>query len=110
MNRDIPFYRRIPALLLLGSLPGLSATIPLLDFMVGDGGAAVEARHHPETHGFPHNHLICVQQQASQWAPTVGSHVPFSVSALSLPGQPDPTPSTPTARITLPHPRAPPSV
>ena len=32
----------MPALLLLGTLPALPATLPLLDFLVGDGRAAVD--------------------------------------------------------------------
>ena len=44
----------------------LTEYIPVLDMMVGDGGPVVEAQHHPDTHGFPHNHLLCIQQQANQ--------------------------------------------
>ena len=68
MIRKTPF-QRLSALILVATLPALSGTIPILDLMVGDGKAAVEAEHLPGTHGFPHNHLICIQHQASQWAP-----------------------------------------
>ena len=49
------------AVLLVATLLTLSGTIPILDVMVGDGKAAVEAEHLPGTHGPPHNHLICIQ-------------------------------------------------
>ena len=71
-------------LLLLLLLPSMGASIPLLDVMPEDGRPGIESHHHPGTHGLPHNHLICIQQAASQW-----------VQSNALP------PSTPTGEIRL---------
>jgi hypothetical protein len=76
MNRKNP-ARRLLALALVTALTALSGTIPILDVMVGDGKAAVETHHIPGTHGFPHNHLLCIQHQASQWSP--GHEVPSTL-------------------------------
>ena len=98
----------MPALLLLGTLPALPATLPLLDFLVGDGRAAVESQHHPDSHGFPHNHLICIQQQASFWAAPNVSPVPVAEGALSLPPPLEPVNLPFQGPIRLPRSRAPP--
>ncbi len=97
------------AVTLLGTLPALATTIPLLDLVVGDGGAAVESRHHPETHGFPHNHLICIQQQANQSAPSGYNPTPSPGEAFLIPGHPDPGHPPFVTPLTLPRPRAPPA-
>ncbi|HSW29882.1 MAG TPA: hypothetical protein VLH75_10410 [Longimicrobiales bacterium] len=69
MNVPVPIHRRVPALALLALLPVLGGLVPMLDCMAGDGRVAVESKHIPGTHGFPHNHLICIQHQASGWVP-----------------------------------------
>ncbi len=76
------------ALMLLAVLPTLSGAIPILDMMVGDWKAAVEAEHHRDTHGFPHNHLICIQHQANQWVPGCEAPLPVSPVTLTLPAFP----------------------
>ena len=96
------------ALYLLTALPVLSGAIPVLDMQRGDGRPLVESHHHPETHCFPHNHLICIQQHASQWAVAGTSPVPTTAGTMALPGIPDPPPPPYATQVTLPHPRAPP--
>ena len=108
MIRKTPF-QRFSALILVATLPALSGTIPVLDLMVGDGKAAVEAEHLPGTHGFPHNHLICIQHQASQWASgcdATPALAPARASLLAIPFAD--TPIFP-GEILLPRARAPPA-
>ena len=108
MNRDIPTWRRLQALALLGTLPVLSGVIPILDVMVGDGKPAVEEHHIPGTHGYPHDHTICIQQQANQWAPAPALSLPAASQAFVLP---DLTVAVSTVTVQQryrPQPRAPP--
>jgi hypothetical protein len=108
MNRDTKALQRLFTIALLTALTALSSAVPLLDLMVGDGKAAIEAEHHPGTHGFPHDHLICIQQQASQGAvQSVDLH--YSVVAwVILPELPDREILQLSSQISLPHSRAPP--
>ena len=110
MTPEVPLSRRLLALTLMAVLTALIGTIPILDILVGDGGAAVEAQHHPETHGYPHDHLICIQQQANQWVRPCEVQLPKAVAELLLPGIPDKTPSAHSKQLSLPHSRAPPAV
>ena len=110
MNRDIRDWRRLVATTLIAGLPALSCAVPMLDLMVGDGTHAVEAEHHPDNHGFAHNHLICVQQQANQWVVPDNDLLLRVVAAMSLPALPDPGSGTWTTQLSLPHARAPPLV
>ena len=108
MTRDIRNWRRLVASTLMAGLPVLSCVVPVLDLMVGDGTHAVEAEHHPGTHGFAHNHLICIQQQANQWVVPSDDLLPSVVGALALPISTDPGLETTTTHLLLPHSRAPP--
>ncbi|MGD2121959.1 MAG: hypothetical protein PVJ76_09445 [Gemmatimonadota bacterium] len=110
MSRDTSSWRKALSVYLLAGLPALSCAIPVLDMMVGDGGAAVEARHHPGTHGFPHNHLICIQQQANQWVMPSLDLLPMAVAAFTLPAFPERGGFFRPTQLSLPHPRAPPLV
>jgi len=74
MNQVLPIRFRIAALWILVAVPALSGTIPILDMLPADTRAGIEEHHHPGTHGFAHNHLICIQQESNQWAPA--PHVP----------------------------------
>ena len=105
----IPPVQRLSALVLLAALPTLSGLIPILDVMVGDGGAAVEAEHHPGTHGFAHNHLLCIQHQASQWVPGSDARLPLSLTAQTLPAFPRIESRIPSGQALLHQARAPPS-
>ena len=109
MNAGRALWRRLAAMTLLGTLPALAVTIPILDLIVGDGRPAVETHHHPGTHGFPHNHLICIQQQANQWAPSGFNPTPRVSEAFAPPEFADPAPLPFVASIPLHHPRAPPT-
>lgn len=109
MSRDTPLWRRWVALHLLGALPALAVAIPLLDLMASDGRPGVETHHHPGTHGFPHNHLICIQQQADQWAPSSDPGAPPEVLAPDGPAPLGPVVSAIVAPVELPRPRAPPA-
>ena len=101
--------RRTVALTLLGALPALSGVIPVLDVMVGDGRAAVESGHIPGTHGFAHDHFICIQQQANQWAPTDFITPNPIAAALVLPELPFAPDGVLSTQLSLPHSRAPPT-
>jgi hypothetical protein len=108
MTREVETWRRLLTGYLLAALPALSCTIPILDLMVGDGNPAVEAQHHPGTHGYPHNHLICIQQQANQWVMPSHDLLPRIVAAVLLPALPDRGPSYRSTQLSLPYSRAPP--
>ena len=108
MNRKTP-VQRFSALILVATLPTLNGTIPILDLMVGDGKAAVETQHHPETHGFPHNHLICIQHEASQWVPGCDPPPPLGLVAETLPSFPGSDFPIHSDQIFLPRARAPPA-
>ena len=108
-NRRIPICCRPLALTFLAVLPGLSATIPILDVMVGDGRPAAESRHIPGTHGYAHNHLICIQHTASGWAKPSPTLMPWTVLGIRLPDLPDPELPIPDDQISLPFSRAPPT-
>ena len=95
--------------LLLVGLPALSCAIPILDLMVGDGGPAIEARHHPDTHGFPHNHLICIQQQANQWLMPSLDLFPSVVASMTLPAFRGQGSLFRTTQVVLARSRAPPT-
>ena len=110
MNQEIPTWRRLLALTLLGTLPALSTSIPVLDMMGGERRTAMEAEHHPGTHGFPHNHLNCIQQQANQWAPTPATPVGLVAEGLVLLPVPDLTLLIGSTRFSRPNSRSPPSV
>ena len=108
MELQIPIWRRFSALLVLAALPTLSATIPVLDVVVGDGRPAVETRHHPGTHGYPHNHLICIQQQANQWAPSFDAPLLPLLAATRAPASVVLKQPVRSTQILLPRPRGPP--
>ena len=108
MSRDNRNWRSLLALTLIAGLPALNCAISILDLMVGDGTHAVEAKHHPGTHGFAHNHLICIQQQANQWVMPSNDLLPAIVSAISLPISNDSGSEIPINHFFLPHSRAPP--
>lgn len=111
MDRRIPICRRALGLALVVILPGLSASIPVLDMMVGDGHPAVESEHIPGTHGFAHNHLICVQQAANGWTEACPPPLlPMPVFSATHIGLPDVSTPQLTDQISLPHSRAPPTV
>lgn len=104
------FIQRLTGLVLLALLPSMGASISVLDILPEDGRTGIESQHHPGTHGLPHNHLICIQQAANQWAQTYGPPPPQVAVAFSLP--PAPEAATPL-HSTLPHlprSRAPPTV
>ena len=109
MNRDFRTWRNALALTLITGLPVLSCAIPILDLMVGDGTHAMEAEHHPETHGFAHDHLICIQQQANQWVVPNNDLLLRVVAAISLPEPSDPDSGGWTSQVSLPYSRAPPA-
>ena len=108
MNRKPPL-QRLSALMLVAALPTLSGMLPILDLMVGDGKAAIEAEHHPGTHGFPHNHLLCIQHQASQWVPACEAPLLPVLATLELPAVPGSNPLFRSDQIFFPRARAPPS-
>ncbi len=110
MNRRDPIWRRLSALALCTVITALSATIPILDVIVGDLRPAVETHHHPGTHGFPHNHSICIQQEANQWVPVCDAPPPLVVASVALPAVPAFTPPIHSDLIWLPDSRAPPTV
>jgi hypothetical protein len=78
--------------------------------MVGDGKAAVEAEHLPGTHGFPHNHLLCIQHQANQWVPECDAPAPLMLAVVSLLAYPRAESPTHSGQILLPLARAPPAI
>ena len=101
-------YQRLSALVLVAVLPALNGVIPILDLMVGDGKAAVEAEHHPGTHGFPHNHLICIQHHASHWVSGQQPPAQVVMATFTLPAYPWPTALVHSDQAVLPPARAPP--
>jgi hypothetical protein len=107
MNRK-PLGQRFTALVLAAALTTLSGVIPVLDLVVGDGTPAVEAEHHPGTHGFPHNHLICIQHQANQWVAGADISTQLVLATVLLPNETDPTPLFRQNQTLLPPARAPP--
>lgn len=109
MNAPAPFRRRLPALILLGVLPTLGNAIPLLDCMAGDGHTGVESKHVPGTHGLPHNHLICIQYQASGWVPAAFDPAPPRLEAFRVRCVPQPTHHLFAPAPSLQRPRAPPA-
>jgi hypothetical protein len=109
MNAPVPLRRRLPAVFLLGVLPVVGTAIPLLDCMAGDGRVAVESKHIPGTHGLPHNHLICIQYQASGWVPAALDPSPVRPEAGRLADVPEPTRPLYASAPALQLPRAPPA-
>ena len=109
MNAPAPFWRRLPALMLLGVLPALGNAIPLLDCMAGDGRTGVESKHVPGTHGLPHDHLICIQYQASGWVPAALDAAPARPEAVRVPDVPEPIYVLLAPAPALQRPRAPPA-
>ena len=109
MNRKTP-AQRLWALILLAALPILSGAIPILDLMVGDGKPAVETHHIPGTHGFPHNHLLCIQHQASQWGPEPDARPGLGQATVDLPEPSGRRPLLSPGCSLLPKARAPPPV
>jgi hypothetical protein len=107
MKRKTP-VQRLSALLLLAALPTLNGTIPVLDVMVGDGKDAVEAQHHPDTHGFPHNHLLCIQHQASQWGPGRDVVPALVLGTIAFSAFPNLAAPPLSGQVSLPRARAPP--
>jgi hypothetical protein len=108
MNRDSKAFQRPLALILIAALTALSSAVPLLDLMVGDGKAAIETEHHPDTHGFAHDHLICIQQQASQGVPPSNDQQAPVVSWVIIPPLPDGGNHLFSSQLSLPNSRAPP--
>ncbi len=110
MHRGKSRFFRLEGLLLLGLLPSVSASVPVLDTMPKDGRIGVESHHHPGTHGFPHNHLICIQQAASHWVEAEGTPPAPQAVEIQLPPSPDAPGPIHSARPHLPHSRAPPGI
>jgi hypothetical protein len=108
MNRRNPKPQRFMGLLLAALLPVVGVSVSLLDMMPEDGRPGIESRHHPGTHGPRHNHLICIQQAASQWMQACVTPPSFLTFEVRLPSQPDPATPTHTPLSHLPHSRAPP--
>lgn len=108
--KQVPLLRRrITALAVMGILPALLGIIPVLDVYAEDSRVGIEDHHHPGTHGYAHNHLICIQQEANQWAPS--PELPAVPAARTVRDQgsfhawPDPDCKH---RILSPRPRSPP--
>ncbi len=110
MSEHVPIRRQALALFLIGALPALNGVIPVLDMKVGDGSDAVESHHIPGTHGFAHDHFICIQQQANQWAPAAVVPLSLVARAFALPPLPYPDVKEPSRLLLLPRSRAPPLV
>lgn len=108
MNREKSSLQRLTGLVLLALLPSLGASISVLDIMPEDGRTGIESQHHPGTHGLPHNHLICIQQAASQWVKTCGAPPCPGAVELLVPPTPGPLVPVRTTHLHLPHSRAPP--
>jgi hypothetical protein len=109
LRQDIPKRRRLPALALLGLLPTLGGVIPILDYMVGDGRPAAESEHIPGTHGFPHNHFICIQQQANQGSPSGAFSLSLVGASLVIPELPFSLRPAGFPQRSLPRSRSPPA-
>jgi hypothetical protein len=108
MRRERSSLQRLTGLALLVLLPSMGASISVLDIMPEDGRTGVESEHHPGTHGLPHNHLICIQQAASQWVQTSGTLHPSLTVEIALPALPGPSTPTHSGHLHLPRSRAPP--
>ncbi|MGW8267739.1 MAG: hypothetical protein ACWGSQ_15345 [Longimicrobiales bacterium] len=108
MNRKESRLHQVAGLVLLLLLPGMGASISVLDMMPEDGRDGIESHHHPGTHGLPHNHLICIQQGANQWVQACAAPSSRLAVKIALPPAPDPTPPAHTTLPHLPHSRAPP--
>jgi hypothetical protein len=70
MRGALPPRHRVSALLILVAVPVLAGIIPILDVWAKDTRVGIEEHHHPGTHGFPHNHLICIQHESNLWSPS----------------------------------------
>ena len=107
-NRPLPI--RLVGFLILGVLPILSAAIPVLDVWGEDSRVGIQDHFHPESCGYPHNHLICIQQSASQWAPGAEPPPPFRAWDLKV-RIPLLASASPHLSVPLrsPRPRAPPA-
>ena len=51
----------------MGLIPALSGIIPILDEFPEDFRVGVEDPNSPRKHGRPHDHSICIQQDANLW-------------------------------------------
>jgi len=109
MKQAPPFRCRITALAVLGTIPALAGIIPVLDVCAEDSRVGIEDHHHPGTHGYAHDHLICIQHDANQWAPP--PELPAAPAARTGRGQ-DPfhlwTAPDYERRVLSPRPRSPP--
>ena len=109
MKRTLFRRHRLTALAVIAALPVLSGVIPVLDMAAEDTRDGIEDHHHPGTHGLPHDHLICIQQQASQWAPASALPGSTTVRAMVVPELPPPSEAPiPKQGALSPRPRAPP--
>lgn len=111
MNQALPIRFRVAALWILMAVPALAGIIPFLDVWPEDTRTGIEDHHHPGTHGFPHNHLICIQQESNQWAPS--PHLPSSNVVPLVSGKRIPPASERLSwkrALLCPRPRSPPAV
>jgi hypothetical protein len=108
MRRGDTAFQRCVGLLLAILLPAVGTSISLLDMMPEDGRSGIECQHHPGTHGPRHNHLICIQQAANQWAPAAASAPPVLAGKILLPLLPQANQPLRASPLHLPHSRAPP--
>jgi hypothetical protein len=109
MKERVPLPLRAVSLLIVAVLPVLSGAIPVLDVWPDDYRTGIQTEGHPETRGYPHNHLICIQHQANHWAP--GADLPATPAILAVTAlDPLPLGTVPAWLRTLfsPRPRSPP--
>ncbi len=109
MKNALPIRFRLAALWILAAVPILTGVVPVLDVWADDTRVGIEDHHHPGTHGIPHNHLICIQQQASHWAPSADLPGVPAVRLLTTGDPPCPVRTLLPGRDLLsPRPRSPP--
>jgi hypothetical protein len=109
MKERVPLPLRAVSLLIVAVFPVLSGAIPVLDVWPDDYRTGIQTEGHPESQGYPHNHLICIQHKASHWAP--GTDLPAAPGALAVRvTDPLPFPAGPCQARSLlsPRPRSPP--
>jgi len=109
MKERVPLPLRVVSLLVVAILPALSGAIPVLDVWPEDYRTGIQTEGHPESQGYPHDHLICIQHQANHWAP--GADLPAAPGILAVQSlDPLPPPAAPsrTRSLLSPRPRSPP--
>ncbi len=109
MRQVLPFRLRVTAAAIVGVLPAMSGIIPVLDIYPEDFRDGIEEHHHEGTHGLPHDHFICIQQETNQLA--ADADIPSAPSArLATADDQISLPAFPTAlrEVLSPRPRSPP--